>query len=137
MTIASFVNVIARYVFNASLLFIDELTTAGLVIVSFMGAAVAAKRRAHLGLTVLTDLLPKSVQKACLILSHICGMLFSAIMTYYGFLMTQNQYRLGQLSIGMQWPEWLYGMWIPICGVVIFIRFFGLFLTDIKSKGEN
>ena len=63
MTILAFVNVIARYVFLASFPWVEELNRLGLVILSYMGAAVALKNHAHLGLTILTDRLPEKAQK--------------------------------------------------------------------------
>ena len=68
MTILTCINVFARYVFRSSMPFVEELTSLGLVIISLTGAAVAAKRGAHLGLTLLTDFLPEKAQKACVIL---------------------------------------------------------------------
>ena len=51
MTILTCVNVFARYVFLSSMPFVEELTPMGLVVLSIAGAAVAAKKGAHLGLT--------------------------------------------------------------------------------------
>ena len=66
MMVLTCINVFARYVFKSSMPFVEELTALGLVIISLSGAAVAAKRGAHLGLTVLTDLLPeKSPKRMC------------------------------------------------------------------------
>lgn len=54
MTLITFVNVIARW-FSASLSFSEEITTYLFVLLSLLGAAIAAKRGAHLGLTLITD----------------------------------------------------------------------------------
>ena len=69
MTILTCINVFARYIFKSSMPFVEELTSLGLVIISLAGAAVAAKRGAHLGLTLLTDFLSEKVQKS-LIMEH-------------------------------------------------------------------
>ena len=55
MTILAFINVIARYVFLASFPWVEELNRLGLVILTYVGAAVALKQHAHLGLSILTD----------------------------------------------------------------------------------
>lgn len=60
MLILTFINVIARYIILASMPFVEELTCVGLMILSILGAATAAKRQAHLGLSVITDLLPQT-----------------------------------------------------------------------------
>ena len=55
MAVLVFVNVIARYVFGDSLAVSDELSTYLFVLMSFMGTAIAARRKAHLGLSIVTD----------------------------------------------------------------------------------
>ena len=55
MAVLVFVNVIARYVFGNSLAVSDEMSTYLFVLMSFMGTAVAARRKAHLGLSIVTD----------------------------------------------------------------------------------
>ena len=101
MLILTFVNVIARKFLVmidpslGSMPFIEELTCVGLMILSILGAATATKRGAHLGLSVVTDLLPKTAQS---VLALICDLL------------------------SMSWPVWLYGIWLPIGAAVLFIR---------------
>lgn len=73
MMLLTRVNVVARYVLKASMPFVEELTCLGLIILSLTGAAVAAKRGAHLGLTVLTDFFPAKGQKFCTLLGRLDG----------------------------------------------------------------
>ena len=56
MTVLAFANVVSRYVFSASFSFSEEITTYLFVLLSLLGTAIAAKRKAHLGLTIITDL---------------------------------------------------------------------------------
>ena len=55
MTILTFANVVVRYLFSASFSFSEEITTYLFVLLSMLGTAIAAKRRAHLGLSIVTD----------------------------------------------------------------------------------
>lgn len=136
-TILTCINVFARYMFNSSMPFVEELTCVGLVIISLVGAPVASKRGAHLGLSVFTDFLSPEANKWISFMANILGVIFSALVLYYGFFMVKQEYALKQVSAGMQWPEWLYGMFIPIGGAVMLIRFAQLALKDIRKKGEN
>lgn len=140
MTILTFINVFARYILHSSMPFVEELTSLGLVIISLMGAAVAAKRGAHLGLTVLTDFFPQTSQKYFVLLGHLLGAIFSGIIIYFGYFMVQQEYNLKQLTPGMQWPEWMFGIFIPISGVIMLIRFVQLAIMALLKKekgGEN
>ena len=60
MTALVFANVISRYVLHSSLSFSEEITTYLFVLLSMMGTAIAAKRRAHLGLSIITDAVPSA-----------------------------------------------------------------------------
>ena len=55
MAVLVFANVVARFVFKHSLAVSDEMSTYLFVLMSFMGTAIAARRKAHLGLSIVTD----------------------------------------------------------------------------------
>ena len=122
MLILTFINVIARYVLLASMPFVEELTCVGLMVLSILGAATASKRGAHLGLSVITDLLPQTAQSVIALICDFLNAAFCVVIVYLGYLMVQNQINSNVLSMGMSWPVWLYGIWLPIGGVVLFIR---------------
>lgn len=113
MLILTFINVIARYIILASMPFVEELNCVGLMILSILGAATAAKRQAHLGLSVITDLLPQMAQRVIALICDLLGAAFCAAIVYLGYLMVQNQLNNNILSMGMSWPVWLYGICCP------------------------
>lgn len=136
MTLLTFINVIARYVFSASFSFTDEITTNLFVLLTLLGAAIAAKRGAHLGLTVVTDMLPYRIRKCTKIIGYLFAVLFCALLIYYGVVMVIHEFEMKQLTAGMQWPEWIFGSFVPIGAFILFIRFFGVFIKAIKEGGE-
>lgn len=122
MLILTCINVVARYVLLASMPFVEELTCVGLMILSILGAATATKRGAHLGLSVFTDLLPKTAQSVLALICDLLSAAFCAAIIYLGYQYVQNQFTNNVLSMGMSWPVWLYGIWLPIGAAVLFIR---------------
>ena len=70
MTILTFANVVARYLFSASFSFSEEITTYLFVLLSMLGTAIAAKRRAHLGLSIVTDAVGPKVEKMLKIIGY-------------------------------------------------------------------
>lgn len=137
MTVITFVNVIARYLFSASLSFSDEVTTYLFVLLSLLGTAIAAKRRAHLGLTILTDIVNPKVRKVLLLIGYGIAVIFSAAIYYYGILMVKNQILLGQTTPAMQWPEWIYGSFVPFGVFFVVIRFFQAFVEEAKKPCDK
>lgn len=123
MAVLVFANVIARYVFNNSLAFSDEMSTYLFVLMSFMGTAIAARRNAHLGLSILTDRLSPQARTVVNMVSYGIAALFCLLIVIFGIQMVLSQYRLGQETAAMQWPEWIYGSFVPIGAAFSMVAF--------------
>lgn len=123
MTALTFVNVVARYVFSASLSFSEEITTYLFVLLSLLGSAIAAKRGAHLGLTIISDRVGPKAGRVLGVISMAFATAFSALICYFGFFMALNQFNKGQLTAGTQLPEWSFGSFVPIGALFVTIRF--------------
>ena len=116
MAVLVFANVVARFVFKHSLAVSDEMSTYLFVLMSFMGTAIAARRKAHLGLSIVTD---RVSPKARIIIQ----MTVYAISALFCLLIVVSQYRLGQETANMQWPEWIYGSFVPVGAAFAAIAF--------------
>ena len=90
MTILTFANVVARYLFSASFSFSEEITTYLFVLLSMLGTAIAAKRRAHLGLSIVTDAVGPRAEKALKIIGYfvavLAGMDFRILCSHWRIL---------------------------------------------------
>lgn len=137
MTALVFANVLSRYVFHNSLSFSEEITTYLFILLSLMGTAIAAKRRAHLGLSILTDAVSPTVRKMLHVLGFAIGTLFSAALFYYGILMVINQYNLGMETSAMQWPEWIYATFVPFGAFFITIRFAQAVVQELRAEPQS
>lgn len=137
MLILTFVNVVARYVFHGSMPFVEELTRLGLMILSIVGAAVAAKRGAHLGLSALTDLLPKKSQKYINLIGDVVASVFCVVIIYYGYFMVVSEYVNNLKTSGMQWPQWIFGIWVAVGGLVMLIRYIQLAVNEFRHNKEG
>ena len=133
MTTLTFANVIARYVFSASFSFSEEITTYLFVLLSLIGSA-AARRKAHLGFTAILDLLPKGLQRVIQTMSYALATFFSAALFWYGISMVQSQIYHGQVTAGMQWPEWIFGAFVPLGAFFITIEFLFMLIDTVSDK---
>lgn len=134
MTFITVANVFSRKVMHLSMSFLEEITTIMFILISLLGAAVAAKRGSHLGLSVFTDLLPKKYQKFVALITWIVATFFCYFLVKYGFDMVSAEYTLGVKTPSLGWPEWIFGMAIPVGGLFIFIRFTEFLIKMFKSK---
>ena len=123
MTILVSANVFSRYVLHMSFSFSEEITTNLFVLLSMMGTAIAAKRRSHLGLSILTDAVGPRLRKCLVAGGFAIATLFSLALFIYGVQMVMSQYRLGQVTASMQWPEWIFGTFVPFGAFFITLRF--------------
>ena len=137
MVTITFANVVCRWTGIGSLAFSEEIATYLFILLSMMGTAIAAKRRAHLGLTILPDAVNFKARKALLVFVYGLCTVFSAAVFYYGVLMVMNQYNLGMVTAAMQWPEWIYATFVPFGAIFITIRFAQATIEEAKVKPES
>lgn len=123
MLVLTFTNVISRYFLHASISFTEEITSNLFVLLSVMGTAVAARRSAHLGLSIITDRLSEKGKMKAACIANILSAIFGLLLLYTGILMVQNQMRINSRTITLQWPEWIYGSFLPLGAFFIVMRF--------------
>ncbi len=134
MAILNFSNVLSRYVFHASLSFTEEITTNLFVYNTFIGAAIAARRGSHLGLTLISDKLnPKNQNHLKIIVAIVSAGLF-AVLIYMGTGMVQAQIQYGQKTASLGIPEWWFGLAIPLGALFILVSFLVGGYESLKSK---
>jgi C4-dicarboxylate transporter DctM subunit len=134
MLIINFGNVLSRYVLPTSWAFTEELCVMMFVYVTFFGAAVAVKRRQHLGFNLILDKLPKGariVVDTLIMLSIVC---FLAAMIYYGVLVCENQIRYKSVTAALRISTAYASASIPISGVLIIIRTVQVYIRDLKDS---
>lgn len=71
MVLLVFGNVVLRYALNSGITVSEEVSRWLFVWMTFLGAIVALKDRAHLGTDMLVSRLPLAGKKACLVLGHL------------------------------------------------------------------
>lgn len=136
MTFITVINVISRKFLGLSMSFLEEITTAMFLLITLLGAAVAAKKGSHLGLSALTDLLPKKLQKYVVLFTWLTSVVFSVLLIKFGIDMVQSEIRMGITTPSLGWPEAIFGSFVPIGGVFILLRFTQWTFNTIKQSKE-
>lgn len=137
MTGITFMNVISRKFLHFSLSFTEEITTILFILISLLGAAVAAKTGGHLGLSVFTDFIPKKYQKYVSLITWFVAAFFSFFLIKYGLGMVKSEYLFKVKTPALGWPEWIFGMSIPLGGLFIFIRFTQFTINVFRKAKEE
>jgi len=80
MTLITFANVIARYVFNSNILWALELTVFLFAWLVLLGMSYAVKRTAHLGVDALLNVLAPGPRKVLVLISVACCIAYSLLL---------------------------------------------------------
>ena len=80
MTLITFANVVARYVFNSNILWALEATVFLFAWLVLMGVSYGIKKRFHIGVDVVVNLLPAGARRACSLIAAVCCLAFAALM---------------------------------------------------------
>jgi TRAP-type C4-dicarboxylate transport system permease small subunit len=84
-------QVVFRYFFGSPLVWSDELARYLFVWASFLGWIIAARRRSHLSIDMLTTKLPARAAAALRGFGALCGLAFAALLVWYGWrIMVRN-----------------------------------------------
>jgi TRAP-type transport system small permease protein len=97
MVVLVFGNVVLRYVFNSGIATSEELSRWLLVWLTFLGAIVALRQHAHLGVDTLIRALPPRGKFICFMLSYL-------LMLYADWLLTLGSWKQAVLTFGDSAP---------------------------------
>jgi TRAP-type C4-dicarboxylate transport system permease small subunit len=111
--------VVARYVFNASFVWYDEVASIMLAWITFYGAAFAALRRRHLGFEGLLAAAPLRLRFVLFVLAELVVYAVFAILAWAGWFILQVMG--SETLISLRWvPLWFTQSVVPV-GAALFI----------------
>ena len=142
MTIVMFIQVIARYIFSASMQWPDEFCRYCFVTIVWFGCSYCVRFRSNLRVDSLLHVLPKKAAFFVDILVDIITIAFYVLMSTAAWNVTLNTQKMGSVTPSLEIPQYLlYGlmflgfMLAVIRGVqIIVIKFLEL---SGKSKPED
>lgn len=138
MLVLTFANVVSRFALHMALSFTEEIVTGLFVLASLAGTSVAVRNGSHLGLDFVIGFMPKKVQKILAVLATLLAIILCGTMLYYGIEMVRQEIFLQQVTATMQWPEWIYGLTVPVgAGVLVFRYVLGLISQITNWKEET
>lgn len=97
MVIMVFGNVVMRYAFNSGLTVSEELARFLFVWMTFLGATVALREHAHLGVDTLIRRLPAMGRRGAMLLGHV-------LMLYVCWLVTSGSFEQAQINLNVPAP---------------------------------
>lgn len=122
MVVLVFGNVVLRYVFNSGITASEELSRWAFVWVTFLGAIVALKDKAHLGTDIVVSTLPRFAQLACLIVSRVLMLVLCGWVLHGSWQQLRINWDVQAPVTGLS-MGWFYapGVIFSACGLVLLV----------------
>lgn len=118
----NFVNVIARYVFNASIHGADELQIQVLIAMAFMGAAIVQWRGQHLRMDVLVGAMPAAMRTFLRIAEVVFVVVLAGFVLVQSTRYTMQMHSLARTSDALGIPVWFsHGLVVLGFGMILII----------------
>ena len=120
MTIVVVLQVICRYLLGASLTWSEEFARFGLVWITFLGAGIAFKKRAHMGVQVIVELFSPGVRKIVQVFTIFTILSFLVVAAFKGIDLAL--FNMKQYSPAMGLPMGFVYLAIPSGCLVMIIH---------------
>jgi C4-dicarboxylate transporter DctQ subunit len=119
MTLITFTQVVARYVFNFSFVWALELNTFLFAWLIFLGAAYGVRHGAH---ALVKSLSPGKARVTAIAAALLC-MVYAGIVLVGGWVYVAKMYQVGIMAEDLPIPQWVPRLVLPIGGTLLFLRF--------------
>ena len=115
-------NVAVRYLTDESFAWTEEFSIFLLVLTTMAGASSAALRNSHIRIEYFLLSGSSGRRRLLGVLGTVATAIFFLVLAYLSGRMAWDDFRYGEVSMGMEIPRWYYTTWVPALSVVIAIR---------------
>lgn len=134
MTLITFGQVVARYVFNYSFTWAMELTGVFSAWLIFIGMAYGVRVGAHIGIDILVRAAgPKLGRLMGIVASALC-VVYALILTFGGWQYVNKIHSVGILMQDIPVPQWVPRIVLPIGFGLLALRFLGVFWKLVTGR---
>lgn len=98
-----FSNVVGRYGFGSGFAGAEELSRLLFVWLVFLGAILALRRRAHLGVELVQARLPRPIRRTCAVITHL--LMLYAMWLFFAGSWTQTKIGMTTFSTVLHYPN--------------------------------
>jgi C4-dicarboxylate transporter DctQ subunit len=122
MTLVTFSQVVARYVFNTGVVWALELTVYLFAWLVLFGMSYGVKVHAHLGIDAFVRLFPSRAQRIFGLLAVAAGLIYGAIVLVGSWEYVGKLFRIGIESEDLPIPQWMPMVILPVGAALLMFR---------------
>ena len=137
MTLVTFAQVVARYVFNYSFVWALEFTDVIFAWFIFIGASYGVRTSVHIGIDALVRLMgPTAARWVGSVAAGLC-VLYSCILAVGGWQYVSRLFEFGVYMQDLPIQQWVPKVVLPIGFALLALRFFIVFLKIASGTGAR
>lgn len=124
IVIAITTQVVLRFLFNRSLIWVIEVTEYSLLFMTLLGAAWVLKEEGHVRIELLLERLDLGTRSILNIITSVIGAIICLIITWYGVKVTWEYFQIDyRLATALKPPSFYLFAVIPLGIFLLFIQF--------------
>jgi C4-dicarboxylate transporter DctQ subunit len=123
MTTVTFVQVVARYIFNWSFVWALELVTFLFAWLIFLGISYGVRVGSHIGMDAIVRTLPLRAQQLTGIVATLLCMAYSVLLFIGGWQYVDKMYTIGIYAQDLPIQQWIPRAVLPLGFALLFFRF--------------
>ncbi len=127
------IQVTARYVWNYPLSWPEELCRYLVILVVYVGASIALRKKKHIVVDIIPTFFPGSARVLDWV-SDIFGIVFSLIIIIYGTKFVRSLFISGQIAITLKIPIFIVYSILPLGGALLLIHYIIKMVNAIQNK---
>ena len=135
MTLVTFMQVVARYVFNYSFVWALELTGVMFAWLIFIGMSYGVRVGAHIGVDAVVKSLSAGAARVVGIVAAVLCIVYASIVFVGGFTYVRKMYEIGILMQDIPIQQWIPRVILPLGFALLAIRFAQV-LYRLATGGE-
>ena len=137
MTMVTFVQVVARYVFNYSFVWAMEFTGVLFAWLIFVGMSYGVRVGAHIGIDIVVRRLGAGTARVVGMVASALCVAYACILGYGGFNLVAKLKEVGILMQDIPIEQWIPRIVLPLGFALLALRFLHIFLRLASGKSAH
>ncbi|MFC5591366.1 TRAP transporter small permease [Sporosarcina soli] len=133
MTVLMFTEVVARYVFSSSFIWIEELVRYMFIWMTFISASYVTATQSHIRVDAALSIFPKVAHRTIKMIGLLIWLAFSVVITYVGFNYSVTMLQVGGNSPALGIAKGFIYLGIPIGYLLMSSRLLIRIYKELKN----
>lgn len=133
VVLVTFVEVVRRFVFNMSSVWGEETARYAFIYLTWIGAAVAVRNRAHIRIDILLNLLPTRGKASLNIIASLCTIIFAVFALFWSIEPVLVSFRFGSVTDGLRVIKGWFLIAVPLGFCLVLLRAIETLIQDVTD----